>query len=615
MTISAGVIVDGKFEVVKALGGGAFGQVLLAKQAGFDRLVAVKLLNDIDVDEEDKARFEREAKLLSLLKHPNIATFLGYGIWQGRAYTVLEYVPGETLGSKLSRGRVQMEEAVQLAKQLLRALSHAHSNGVVHRDLKPANILIDSNTQQPKIIDFGLARIDTTAEQRLTQEGVAIGTAAYMAPEQCIGAPIDERADLYSLGCILYECVCGQPPFVADETVAVLFKQLNEPVPQTEFAGTAFDDWLRTMLAKDAADRFYSADDALAALEQSHTVRRKRVRIKTPAWPLVPIAIGCAIAFGAMGAWKIYNDQKIQSAPNETAPEALRGASGDNLQQILAMPANRVRHVQIVRMAQDFAKAKHFKESVDLVVLDLPWCKEDSRYAAFQECLFGTVWAEEARDNKAAMKLIDEGIQLGNSLGKDDSSVRAQVSDLWIHRHVLATKEKNKSEALFAAKNALESALTLPHWSNRCETAANYYAVALFESQQYKGLQQLCETMAKMPNRRKDCDTAKTAAWWYRFCAVQLEKDARDSAETRELFVKAVEAAKDDEDYVEQANDLRLLSFHDAALRNYSLASEEMGQAAELMKSKRIKKVDGATINDVIREAHQLSAGRREPSK
>lgn len=265
---AAGSVIDGKFEVVRRLGEGGFGQVLLARQVAFDRLVAIKVIKESDADEEAKARFEREAKLLATLNHPNIAMFLGFGMVGGFRYTVMEYVPGTTLEEfVLKQGRLNAEQAVSFLKQILSALAQAHSNGIVHRDLKPANVLIDDAGKQIKLIDFGLAHIFEPARQRLTREGCAIGTVAYMAPEQCMGHLPDARSDLYAAGCIFYFMLSGRAPFVADDSIAVMYRHMNEDFPSLSAnKGSVADDFLARLVAKTPTDRFDSAEQALSEL-------------------------------------------------------------------------------------------------------------------------------------------------------------------------------------------------------------------------------------------------------------------------------------------------------------------------------------------------------------
>lgn len=270
--LTPGAIIDNRFKIVKPLGDGGFGEAYLATQLGFDRNVVLKLLHDEAVsDPEATRRFEREAKLLSMLQHKNIAMFLGHGVWNDRHFTALEHVPGKTLLSLLTESRLCSAKLTKsIAESLLSALSYAHTRGVIHRDIKPSNILIDEETGCIKLIDFGLASIHLDT-QHLTQPGVAIGTVLYMPPEQCGGLVADARSDLYSLGCVLYQCLTGTPPFFSSESIAIMFMHVNRMAPPL-IAQKAQDaplaEFIATLLEKDPLRRFQSADEALAVVQE-----------------------------------------------------------------------------------------------------------------------------------------------------------------------------------------------------------------------------------------------------------------------------------------------------------------------------------------------------------
>lgn len=261
MTINAGAIIDEKFEVLDTLGQGAFGQVYLARHILINRTVALKLLTAAANDVDAQMRFEREARILSALEHPYIAHILCCGVWRGYSYTALEFIRGETLQQVVSRdGALPQSVAFVVTAQILEALSAAHEVGVVHRDLKPSNIMM--SPRGVKLIDFGLAYVMNPEEnQRLTQDGMAIGNALYMPPEQCLGKVVDHRADLYAVGCLLYFMLTGEHPFIADTGVAVMFKHMNEPMPLLN--SEPLDALLAQFCAKDPAARIGSADEAL----------------------------------------------------------------------------------------------------------------------------------------------------------------------------------------------------------------------------------------------------------------------------------------------------------------------------------------------------------------
>lgn len=231
-----GQIIDDRFKLLKLVGSGGMGFVYKAEQLGLDRIVAIKFIKrNPRVDVEYLARFKQEAEILASLSHPHTCQFLGYGIADspdgvGRVpYIAMEYLEGRTLGELLSRQRpLPVKRALRIAAQIADGLAHAHKRHVVHRDLKPANIFIidDRGRDCVKIADFGLAKLtemEGSRPTKITKEGVAIGTPLYMSPEQVTGSAVTLQSDIYSLGCLLCECIYGKPPFFdKDEALIML---------------------------------------------------------------------------------------------------------------------------------------------------------------------------------------------------------------------------------------------------------------------------------------------------------------------------------------------------------------------------------------------------------
>ena len=208
MALDAGTKL-GPYEILSLLGAGGMGEVYLATDSKLDRKVAIKVLPEtMTRDRERVARFEREAKLLASLNHPNIAAVHGFDASDGTRFLVMEYVEGETLGSHLKNGAVAVEDALDIAKQIAEALEAAHEQGVIHRDLKPANVMIREDGTV-KVLDFGLAKAmsdepsggadanSPTITANYTRPGVVLGTAAYMSPEQARGKVLDKRTDIW----------------------------------------------------------------------------------------------------------------------------------------------------------------------------------------------------------------------------------------------------------------------------------------------------------------------------------------------------------------------------------------------------------------------------------
>ncbi len=272
----------GPYEVQSALGAGGMGEVYRARDTRLDRTVAVKVLpGHMSSDPGLRQRFDREARVISALQHPHICTLHDVGHQNGVDYLVMEYLEGQSLAERLSRGPLPLEQALKIGIQIADALDRAHQRGIVHRDLKPGNIMLAESGA--KLMDFGLARqvqeapvaavlTEITAENRkLTAEGSLIGTFQYMAPEQLEGHEADARSDIFAFGAVLYEMVTGKPAFQGRTKASLIAAILSsEPAAITTIqpmSPPALDRVLRTCLAKGPADRFQSAHDLKLQLE------------------------------------------------------------------------------------------------------------------------------------------------------------------------------------------------------------------------------------------------------------------------------------------------------------------------------------------------------------
>lgn len=268
MQILVGTVIDGRFEIIDRLGVGGTGSVFLAKQAGFDRNVAVKLVDPMsELSDAAIARFEREAQSLSQLKHRFIISVYSFGMWAGRPYIAMEYVQGQSLQDFISNDGMEPIAGLQVISRVCEALDCAHAHEIVHRDVKPSNIVIDADGT-PRLIDFGFAKLfagSAQNQQQLTEAGCAVGTVYYMAPEQCMGEPCDGRSDIYAAGCVLFHCLTGEPPFVGEHSLVVMNKHIQDPIPllsdrkpRAAFPAGAQDIIDRSM-AKDPAKRYQTA--------------------------------------------------------------------------------------------------------------------------------------------------------------------------------------------------------------------------------------------------------------------------------------------------------------------------------------------------------------------
>ena len=225
----------GPYEILSAIGAGGMGEVYQAHDTRLGRDVAIKVLPEAFAhDPERLSRFQREAKMLAALNHPNIATIYGLEQANGTSYLVMELVPGETLQQRIVReGALAVDEALAIAKQIAEALEAAHEKGIIHRDLKPANVKVTPEGKV-KVLDFGLAKAfagdgvnedpanSPTLSMAATMHGVILGTAAYMSPEQAKGKAVDKRTDIWAFGCVLYELLTGKAAFQGEDVGDIL---------------------------------------------------------------------------------------------------------------------------------------------------------------------------------------------------------------------------------------------------------------------------------------------------------------------------------------------------------------------------------------------------------
>jgi TolB-like protein/tRNA A-37 threonylcarbamoyl transferase component Bud32 len=232
-TLQKGTILAGRYKIMEELGRGGMGVVYKAKDTKLKRTVALKFLPpELTHVPEVKTRFMREAQAAAALDHPNICTVHEFDETEEKTFISMAYIEGQSLKEKIESGPMELDEALRIATQVAQGLQMAHKKGVVHRDIKSANIMVTED-KQAKIMDFGLARM--TGGTLLTQEGVTMGTIAYMSPEQAQGEEVDHRTDIWSLGVVLYEMFTGQLPFMGEHDQAVVYSILNKkPKPITE---------------------------------------------------------------------------------------------------------------------------------------------------------------------------------------------------------------------------------------------------------------------------------------------------------------------------------------------------------------------------------------------
>jgi len=346
MTLSAGDRL-GRYEILGALGAGGMGEVYRARDNELDREVAVKVLLEAVAQDPDRiARFEREAKLLASLSHQNIAILHGLEEHEGLRYLVMELADGETLAERLQKGPVPVDEALEIALQIAKGLEAAHEHGIIHRDLKPANVML-SPEGKAKVLDFGLAKAwqpeegdpDLTQSPTLTAQmtagGILLGTAAYMSPEQARGKPVDNRADIWAFGCVLYEMLTARRPFQGETVTDVLAAVLTiepdwESLPETTSPDVRH--LLRRCLQKTPNRRLHSIADARIEIEDAVSEPPRpfgsppvvdgggrRRGIKPGA--AVALALAGAIVGGGLAAALVWNSQRSDEAAIPRGPQ------------------------------------------------------------------------------------------------------------------------------------------------------------------------------------------------------------------------------------------------------------------------------------------------------
>ena len=270
------------YEILDPIGKGGMGEVYQARDGKLGRDVAIKVLPDeFAQDEERLRRFQREAKVLASLNHPNIASIYGLEQSESTHYLVLELVPGETLAERIARGAIPLDEALEIAKKITEALEEAHEHGIVHRDLKPANIK-QTEDGKIKVLDFGLAKVfqeetpdaDSSMSPTLTRDatrvGVILGTAAYMSPEQAKGKRVDKRTDIFAFGAVLFEMLTSTKAFAGEDAPEVLASVINQEPDWNALPADvplSVVKLLRRCLTKDRRERLQAIGEARIAAE------------------------------------------------------------------------------------------------------------------------------------------------------------------------------------------------------------------------------------------------------------------------------------------------------------------------------------------------------------
>jgi len=332
-----GATLDGRYRVLEAVAEGAMGVVYRAERLKLGRIVAIKVLHDVLPNElSARKRFEIEATAMAKLEHPHCASVLDVGVHNDRPYVVMEFVRGANLKDLIDGGPQPIARAIEIVRQVLSGLAHAHEHGIIHRDIKPANLVLSHKTglgDHVKILDFGLARLHDTGQNLTT--GIVVGTPAYMAPEQVRGLALDHRIDLYACGVLLFELATGEKPFHSerDDPIEVCKMHLSAPIPRldSKLPGVAFgglEAVTAKALAKAVEDRYASAQEFAAALDAVSPGRGSR--------PIPPIAAPRPASLGTNGGRAdspgAGGSDRANGAPSGGAPSgSIEVTSGDVL--------------------------------------------------------------------------------------------------------------------------------------------------------------------------------------------------------------------------------------------------------------------------------------------
>jgi serine/threonine-protein kinase len=372
--LGAGQVVAGRYRLVELLGQGGMGAVWRADHVTLRSHVAVKLLHKsmLDGDSDDGLkRFLAEAQAAALLRSPHVVQILDHGVDEGTPYIAMELLDGESLASRLaSVTTLSLSQTARLVTHVARAVQKAHDAGIVHRDLKPDNIFLVKNDDEEmaKVLDFGIAKmahgLGEPAAKVSTKEGSLLGTPYYMSPEQVRGHAIDWRSDLWSLGVIAFECVCGRVPFQGTTVGDLLLSICTDPVPvpsTIRSVSTSFDAWFAKATARDVEARFQSAREmaeALRALAEDDGSKSTSGRFSSPpqGGPSEPRPISEA---RTVDAATLNARAKIEGAatmaPGATPRETIGGAASTAKPALAPRPAWRFAAVSAVVCALGLA--------------------------------------------------------------------------------------------------------------------------------------------------------------------------------------------------------------------------------------------------------------------
>jgi serine/threonine protein kinase/Tol biopolymer transport system component len=441
----------GAYEVLAQIGAGGMGEVYRAHDTKLGRDVAIKVLPEAFAHDSDRlARFQREAKMLAALNHPNIATIYGLEQSGGTSYLVMELVSGDTLAERVNRdGSLPVHEALVIAKQIAEALEAAHEKGIIHRDLKPANIKVTPE-DKVKVLDFGLAKAfagdesgsdpsnSPTLSQAATMQGVILGTAAYMSPEQARGKAVDKRTDIWAFGAVLYELLAGKQAFTGEDITEILAAVVKAEPDWTALPATVpgkVRDLLRHCLQKDkrlrlrdAGDAQIEIQDALSAPKDVGTTRAASTSTSRLLWAVGAVALAASVLLGvtSWGWWRAMRPVEQTLRPLERldvdlGPDVSLG-SPDGADAILSPDGTRMVYVSQRRLFTRRLDQPNATELAETQGAFAPFFSPDGQWVAF----FAPGKLKKISvEGGAAIALCDSLTGRGGSWGDDGNIIAA----------------------------------------------------------------------------------------------------------------------------------------------------------------------------------------------